>query len=99
LVSVSNSDLSADELKLIEQKLGEATDTAIGQLRQMRTIEGQSLIADVDRRLATIDRHLQTILEHAKDFVEHYRQQLIARVTELAPQLIADSGHRLETEA
>jgi uncharacterized protein (TIGR00255 family) len=42
---------------------------------------------------------LQTILVHAKDFVEHYRQQLIARVTELAPQLVADSGHRLETEA
>ncbi len=35
----------------------------------------------------------------AKDFVEHYRQQLIARVTEIAPQLVADSGHRLETEA
>src|SRR5437773_117672 len=32
-------------------------------------------------------------------FVEHYRQQLMARVTELAPQLAADSGHRLETEA
>jgi uncharacterized protein (TIGR00255 family) len=99
LVSISSSDLAADELKLIEQKLGEATDTAIAQLKQMRTVEGQSLIADVDRRLATIDRHLQTILGHAKDFVEHYRQQLIARVTELAPQLIADSGHRLETEA
>jgi uncharacterized protein (TIGR00255 family) len=57
------------------------------------------LLADVEGRLANVDRHLQTILAHAKDFVEHYRQQLIARVTELAPQLVADSGHRLETEA
>jgi len=59
----------------------------------------RSLMADIDRRLAAIDRHLQTIVAHANGFVEHYRQQLIARVNELAPQLVADSGHRLETEA
>jgi uncharacterized protein (TIGR00255 family) len=99
LVTVSGSDLSAQEQTLIGTKLAEATDVALAQLRQMRITEGQSLIADIDRRIGSIDRHLQTILAHAKDFVEHYRQQLIARVTELAPQLVADSGHRLETEA
>jgi uncharacterized protein (TIGR00255 family) len=99
LVTISTSDLSAEEQKLISEKMGQATDIALRQLKQMRITEGQSLLADIDRRLATIDRHLQTILDHAKDFVEHYRQQLVARVTELAPQLVADSGHRLETEA
>jgi len=99
LVTISSSDLSNEELGLIEKKLGEATDTALVQLKQMRITEGEALMADVDRRIANIDRHLQTILAHAKDFVEHYRQQLITRVTELAPQLVADSGHRLETEA
>jgi uncharacterized protein (TIGR00255 family) len=99
LVTVSTSDLSAEEQKAISEKMGEATDIALRQLKQMRITEGQSLLADIDRRLSAIDRHLQTILDHAQDFVEHYRQQLIARVTELAPQLIADSGHRLETEA
>jgi uncharacterized protein (TIGR00255 family) len=99
LVTISSSDLSNEELGLIEKKLGEATDAALAQLKQMRITEGEALMADVDRRVANIDRHLQTILAHAKDFVEHYRQQLIARVTELAPQLVADSGHRLETEA
>jgi uncharacterized protein (TIGR00255 family) len=99
LVTISSSDLSAEEVSLIEQKLGEATDTALNQLKRMRVTEGQSLMADIDRRIANIDRHLQTILAHAKDFVEHYRQQLVARVTELAPQLVADSGYRLETEA
>jgi uncharacterized protein (TIGR00255 family) len=99
LVTISSSDLSPEELGLIEKKLGEATDTALAQLKQMRITEGEALVADVDRRIANIDRHLQTILAHAKDFVEHYRQQLIARVTELAPQLVAESGHRLETEA
>lgn len=99
LVTISTSDLSKEELDLIGQKLGDATDTALEQLKQMRITEGQSLMADIDSRLQNIERHLQTILAHSKDFVEHYRQQLIARVTELAPQLVADSGHRLETEA
>jgi uncharacterized protein (TIGR00255 family) len=99
LVTISSNDLSNEELDLIGLKLGEACETAVAQLRQMRTTEGQSLMNDIDRRTSHIDRHLQTILAHAKDFVEHYRQQLIARVTELAPQLVADSGHRLETEA
>ena len=99
LITISSSDLSNEELGLIEKKLGEATEAALAQLKQMRITEGEALMADVDRRIANIDRHLQTILAHAKDFVEHYRQQLIARVTELAPQLVADSGHRLETEA
>jgi uncharacterized protein (TIGR00255 family) len=99
LVTISTNDLSGEELDLIRGKLGEATDAALDQLTKMRINEGQSLMADIDRRIAGIDQHLQTILAHAKDFVEHYRQQLIARVTELAPQLVADSGHRLETEA
>ena len=99
LVTISTSDLSPEEVALIGQKIGEAAGVALAQLKQMRTTEGQSLMEDMDRRLAIIDGHLQTILAHAKDFVEHYRQQLIARVSELAPQLVADSGHRLETEA
>jgi uncharacterized protein (TIGR00255 family) len=99
LVTVSTSDLSRTELDLLGEKIGEATNTALQQLKQMRITEGQSLMADIDARLANIERHLQTILTRAKDFVEHYRQQLITRVNELAPQLVADSGHRLETEA
>jgi uncharacterized protein (TIGR00255 family) len=99
LVTVSSSDLSKEELALIEQKLADATDAAVAQLRQMRITEGQSLIADVDRRISSVNDRLELILAHAKDFVDHYRQQLIARVTELAPQIVAESGHRLETEA
>jgi len=98
LVSVSTADLSEDEIRLIEQKVGEATDKAAVQLRQMRITEGQSLMNDIDRRIASIGRHLDTILAGANTFVEHYRQQLVARVTELAPQLAADSN-RLEMEA
>jgi uncharacterized protein (TIGR00255 family) len=99
LVTVSSSDLAAEEIELISRTMSQAADTAIEQLKQMRITEGRSLMEDIDRRIGNIGRHLETILAHAKDFVDHYRQQLIARVTELAPQLVADSGHRLETEA
>jgi uncharacterized protein (TIGR00255 family) len=98
LVTVSSSDLSDQEIRLIEQKVGEATDNAAAQLGQMRITEGQSLMNDIDRRIDAIGRHLETILAGADTFVEHYRQQLVVRVTELAPQLAADSN-RLEMEA
>ena len=98
LVSVSTSDMTNEEIELIGKTIGEATDRAADQLRQMRIAEGQALMADIDRRIATIRRHLSTILGGANLFVEHYRQQLIARVTELAPQLAAESN-RLEMEA
>jgi len=99
LVTISTGDLSQEELDLIGRKLAEAADAALSQLNQMRIAEGKALMEDIDRRTANIDRRLQTILAHANDFLDHYRQQLIARVTELAPQLVAESGHRLETEA
>jgi uncharacterized protein (TIGR00255 family) len=98
LVSISTSDMSAQEIEIIGQTIAAATDRAADQLRQMRITEGQSLLEDVDRRVEAVGKHLQTILGAANLFVEHYRQQLIARVTELAPQLAADS-HRLEMEA
>src|SRR5579883_2027278 len=65
LVTISASDLSKEEHDLIARKLGEATDVSIEQLKQMRITEGQSLLADIDSRIANIDRHLQTILSHA----------------------------------
>jgi uncharacterized protein (TIGR00255 family) len=99
LITVSGGDLSKEELDIISGKLVEAADVAIAQLREMRITEGQSLMADIDKRIASIGRHLGVILAGAGSFVTHYREQLIARVTELAPQLVADSGHRLEMEA
>ena len=51
--------------------------------------EGQTLMRDIDGRLGSIALHLETIAAGAKGFVEHYRAQLIARITELAPELVA----------
>jgi uncharacterized protein (TIGR00255 family) len=99
LITVSTSDLIPEELGAISQKIVEATDSALAQLKMMRTTEGRSLMEDIDRRIGAISRHLDTILAGARDFTDHYRQQLVERVQELAPQLAADSGHRLEMEA
>jgi uncharacterized protein (TIGR00255 family) len=99
LISVGGAELSAEEQESIGKKVDEATDAAISQLSSMRVIEGQSLMQDIDKRLTIISGHLNTILAGAREFIDHYRQQLIARVTELAPQLAAESGHRLDMEA
>ncbi len=99
LISLSGTDLKPEELAAIGSALDAATAEACRKLAEMRVIEGQNLMRDLDGRLASIARHTETIAAGAQGFVEHYRGQLLARIAELAPQLVADSGHRLETEA
>ena len=99
LISVSDSDLSADELRLIGAALDEGLNEACRKLGEMRATEGQTLMKDIDTRLAAIARHLATITAGAHGFVEHYRAQLLARIAELAPELVGTADHRLETEA
>jgi uncharacterized protein (TIGR00255 family) len=99
LISISDSGLSPDELTLIEVAVESAAAEACRKLGAMRQIEGQTLLRDIDTRLSSIARHLQTIEAGANGFIEHYRKQLVARIEELAPELVKDSGHRLETEA
>ena len=97
-VTVLGADLTAADLAQIGSKVDEAAGESIRKLAEMRVTEGQSLMRDVESRIDSIGRHLETILTKANDFVVHYREQLIARVAELAPQLAADSN-RLEMEA
>jgi uncharacterized protein (TIGR00255 family) len=99
LISISDSDLTEVELALIATALDGATMEACRKLSQMRTTEGQTLMRDIETRLASIARHLETINGGANGFVEHYRAQLLARIAELAPELVTESNHRLETEA
>lgn len=99
LISISDSDLTSQELSVIAAALDEASAEACRKLADMRKKEGQALMRDVDSRLASIARHLETIAGGANGFVEHYRAQLVARIAELAPELLSESNHRLETEA
>jgi len=99
LISVSDSDLTAEELRLIGTALEQGLNEACRKLSEMRTTEGQTLMKDIDSRLAAISRHLAIITAGANGFVEHYRTQLLARIAELAPELVGSNDHRLETEA
>jgi uncharacterized protein (TIGR00255 family) len=99
LITVSDSDLTSQELALIGAAIDGAAAKACQKLAEMRELEGQALMRDIDARLASTGRHVETIAAGAQDFVEHYRKQLVTRIAELAPELVADSGHRLETEA
>lgn len=98
LVTVSGSDLTTDELQRIEAALKQAADAALNKLAEMRAAEGHTLTTDMRQRLAVIRSHRETILSGANGFVDYYRQQLLARVQEIAPQISLDSA-RLETEA
>jgi uncharacterized protein (TIGR00255 family) len=99
LISISGTDLKAEELALIGAAVDRAAAEACFKLAAMRQTEGQTLMNDIDARLGSISRHVETIAAGAQGFVDHYRAQLVARIAELAPQLAAESGHRLETEA
>jgi len=99
LISISDSDLTPQELSQINTALDQAASDACRKLSDMRKAEGETLMRDIDSRLASITRHVQTIAAGANGFVEHYRAQLVARIAELAPELVSESGHRLATEA
>jgi len=99
LISIGDSGLSEHEIALISAAVDSAAAEACRKLAAMRQVEGQTLLKDLDTRLASIAKHVETIEAGANGFIEHYRKQLIARIEELAPELVSDSGHRLETEA
>jgi uncharacterized protein (TIGR00255 family) len=99
LVTVSDSDLTQEELSLIAAAVDSSAGEACRKLSQMRRAEGETLMRDIDSRLSAIARHVETIAGGANGFVEHYRTQLVARIAELAPELVNESSHRLETEA
>jgi uncharacterized protein (TIGR00255 family) len=99
LVATSNMDLLNEEVELITEKLAEATDAAIAQLTAMRVTEGQSLLADLDHRIASIDRHLRTLLAHADDLKEQNRDRFTARLAEIQGQVIDSHEYRLQSEA
>jgi uncharacterized protein (TIGR00255 family) len=99
LVTLSDSDLTAEELALIAAAVDKSAGEACRKLSEMRRTEGETLMRDIDTRLASIARHVETVSGGADGFVEHYRAQLVARIAELAPELVSESGHRLETEA
>ena len=97
-IQVSGEDPSKEEKDATVGSMEKATLKALDELCQMRAKEGEALVADLKSRLETIRQNLGTIRECATRLLEHYRELLVKRVAELAPNLTVDSN-RLEVEA
>lgn len=97
-ISVSNQDLSPEEMTALTERLVEATEAALEQAEDMRAKEGVSLARDLSGRIDAIRSCLVTITDGATGLLDHHRQVLLKRVAELAPKLEIDSS-RLEVEA
>lgn len=79
--------------KLLEAALNAAIDSLI----KMRAIEGEKLVADVQRKLDILADYTEKILQRAPDVVTEYKEKLSARVKELQNQQAVDES-RLATE-
>ena len=97
-ITVSGDDLTSEDRESLSENLEKAALAAIEQVYEMRTKEGQALVEDLEQRIETIRRNLETIRQGATGLLQHYRELLIDRVSELAPNLSVDSS-RLEVEA
>lgn len=97
-IQISGNEPSIEEKEVLVQSVKAATLEAVEQVRQMRATEGEALAADLEGRLESIRRNLGTIRQCSGALLEHYRELLLKRVSELAPNLSVDSN-RIEVEA
>ena len=97
-ITVSNENLTAEEMSKVSGHLEEATLAALQQVKEMRMKEGASLLRDLDNRIGKIRTNLETIENGADALLQHHRESLLTRAAELAPDLKVDSN-RLEVEA
>ncbi|PTL82340.1 YicC/YloC family endoribonuclease [Vitiosangium sp. GDMCC 1.1324] len=68
----------------------EALEQALGALEQMRQVEGEAILADLETRLGLIERWSREVAELAPRSVDEYRQRLAERVAELARGISVD---------
>ena len=67
-----------------------ALELALGQLLQMRQVEGEALRADLAARLALVEQAAAEISSFAPRAVEEHRQRLTERIAELAKGVAVD---------
>jgi len=93
LSQVEDPDVSELTLRLCR----EATDSALGDLRRMREVEGRNLTADMEARLGSIDETLSEVVKLAEVVPARAMEKLRERVKRLTlPQ--AYDEYRLEME-
>lgn len=81
----------------IWKMLETALNTAIDSLIEMRTVEGEKLVADVLEKLDILTDYTEKISKRAPFVVTEYKDKLTARIKELQNQQAVDES-RLATE-
>jgi uncharacterized protein (TIGR00255 family) len=97
-ISVTGQEPSEEEDRALVALVEEALDQALGRLVGMRRAEGEALGKDLLGRTARMRANLGAIREAAPLLISHYRERLAARMAELSPPGVLESG-RLEAEA
>lgn len=83
-----------DDEQRIWKLLEVALNSAIGNLVQMRTVEGEKLVADVKRKLDLLAQLTEKIFQRAPNVVTEYKEKLSARIKELQNQQAVDESRR-----
>ncbi len=86
-----------DDLEELSQLLQQATDQALTALLAMRMAEGESLAADLRRRLSLINGMVTEISGYAATVVEEQRQRLQSRIADILGDIAIDEA-RLANE-
>jgi uncharacterized protein (TIGR00255 family) len=85
---------SKEETAFFLETIKKLTNESLGQLRQMRLEEGQSLLADLQRQEQVIRDNLEAISELVDTVVDNYRIRLKQRVD----QMLAEVNLQLDEE-
>ena len=75
----------------IEQELIQCLTQALENLMEMRILEGNKILHDIQKRLRNIENNIKEIEEKSVGLVDKYREKLEERMLELCNEKIDDS--------
>ncbi len=81
------------------QKLEVLVDEAVAMLTAMRAKEGETLVRDLQTRLASVEKVLDTVQDRVPQVLKAYQKRLKDRVRELAGDLEIDAGRLMQEVA
>lgn len=82
--------------ELISKELMIATSEALNKFIEMRQIEGQKLIQDIEKRIYEIQEKVQQITKYSDTLVEEYMKKLQIRVNELMEDYKVDENRLMQ---
>jgi len=78
--------------------LEDGLKSALSQLVQMRSAEGDSLKKDLDIRVEALRGQIKEIEKISPEISRAYRERLVKRICELSENTVAEDDNRLLTE-